>query len=119
MSGFTPGPWFFGRTAEGERLVLGDRMKYVARIRIHQVPRVMGLHEEKRREANAQLIVAAPDLYDALDGLRVELAHIAMARACAVGRDKSEWDSFLTPSERLKWAAALDALAKARGEATP
>jgi hypothetical protein len=63
MSKSTPGPWGFGRTSDDQRIILGDdgKGRYVCNVQIHQTPRAMGLYAEEEREANARLIVAAPD----------------------------------------------------------
>lgn len=64
----TPGPWGFGRTAEGHRMILGDsgNGRYVCGVQIYQTPRAAGLWEEPEREANARLIAASPSMADLL-----------------------------------------------------
>jgi hypothetical protein len=59
----TPGPWFFGRGAPHQRLIVGgEDRRYVASVTVQQVPREMGLYAEPEREANARLIRVAPEL---------------------------------------------------------
>jgi len=64
----TPSPWGFGNGRDGERLILGQNgsRNYVCNVQIHQTPRHMGILDEEEREANAQLIKAAPDMLEAL-----------------------------------------------------
>lgn len=72
---FTPGPWGFGKTDEGKRLILGKNGdgRYVCSIQIWQTPRNYGLDMEDEREANARLISAAPDLFEACKSCLPEL----------------------------------------------
>lgn len=71
---YTPGPWFFGRTGRDKRMILGGpNGKYVTTVTIHQIPHLMGLLDEPEREANAQLIAAAPELLEALEAAHEEL----------------------------------------------
>ena len=67
MSTHTKGPWKFGNTTSDQKLILGDiSERYVCSVQIWQTPRRMGLIDESEREANAQLISAAPELLEAL-----------------------------------------------------
>ncbi len=68
---YTPGPWIFGKTDEGKRLILGGQdRRYIASITIYQIPRRMGLYEEPERKANARLIAAAPELLECLKEIK-------------------------------------------------
>lgn len=60
----TPGPWGNGKTGEEQRLILGDggAGKYVCTVKIHQIPRVMGMLEETIRDTNARRIARVPDM---------------------------------------------------------
>lgn len=93
---WTPGPWFNGGKLIGgclEVLADGGRM---------QVARVNGKAGEQ--EANAALIAAAPELYEALS-----LAHDLLAI------DHYDWDN--NPTEEMKIiCAALDAALGEGGE---
>lgn len=66
---WTPGPWGFGNTASYERLILGEggKNRYVCHVTIEQIGGgFIAQSMEAEREANARLIVAAPDLAEAL-----------------------------------------------------
>lgn len=92
MSGkWTPGPWI-GGTWEGDDTceVLDDNLMLVART---------------KTEANAHLIAAAPDLYEALEQARDTILELINARNSeAEGSDED-------------WVGGINAaLSKARGE---
>lgn len=76
----TTGPWKFGRGAEGTRLILGANDRYVANVQIHQTPRERGLWDEPEREANANLIIEAPELLRQRDALLEACREIANHR---------------------------------------
>ena len=71
----TPGPWALNECSGGADLMLlgGPSRKYVASIRIHQVPRHMGEWEERKRTKTAELLEALPDLLAIAQGQRAEL----------------------------------------------
>lgn len=75
---WTPGPWGFGNTSDDQRLVLGKSGsgRYVCNVQIHQTPRHMGQFDETEREANARLISAAPDLYEAATEARLQIEYL-------------------------------------------
>lgn len=63
---YTPTPWVFGNTAGDKKLILGGTSeRYICSVQIWQTPRRMGFIDEPEREANAKLILAAPDLLKA------------------------------------------------------
>lgn len=78
----TPGPWELTEHEDSPEYIVcgGPEEKYVCTVRVHQIPREMGLYDEPERKANAKLIAAAPDLLKALimideclrDGLEIE-----------------------------------------------
>lgn len=88
----TPGPWGFGNTHEGQRLILGENGndRYVCNVQIHQMPRYMGMMDEEEREANARLIKTAPDMKT---GLRLALD---LLRAIAWGKEKPSRNAIQT-----------------------
>lgn len=88
MSGFTKGPWVLQRSEDSDSIYVGS----VDELGIMYSP-VVTLHDED----NANLIAAAPDLYDALCHLRDQVA-------------------FLKGDDYDLVAMADKALAKARGE---
>jgi hypothetical protein len=94
---FTPGPWRYCPTNNGH-MIGGSSNGYIAEVR-----QVREVTEDK---ANAHLIAAAPDLYEALSDLIV-LASAAMQLA---NRDGAEFNV----DDDLREARA--ALKKARGE---
>lgn len=64
------------------------------------------LNNRLDKDANAQLIAAAPELYEALEGLLIE-AEISLGHM-------DEPEEKFACSERIKWAK--QALSRARGE---
>lgn len=60
----TPGPYSLNECGQGAELMMlgGPSRKYVATVRIHQVPRHMGEWEEKKRAKTAELLAALPDI---------------------------------------------------------
>ncbi len=107
----TPGPWGFGRTSDDQRIVLGDdgKGRYVCNVQIHQTPRAAGLFSEAEREANARLILAAPDLLDA--ALATEASDLAHSNCDECGGEgEAELCGACFPAAddaRLKRRAAL------------
>jgi len=94
---FTPGPWFALPTIpeqgwEGYAIHANTNIGYVTTIAEVSGP------QRKTKEANAVLIAAAPDLYEALD------------QAVTSMQDSGYQNSHIAVR------AARDALAKARGE---
>lgn len=71
----TPGPWALNECSGGADLMLlgGPSRKYVASIRIHQVPRHMGEWEERKRTKTAELLEALPHLLAIAQGQREAL----------------------------------------------
>jgi len=64
----TPGPWGFGNTVSYERLILGKGGNggYVCHVTVEQCGGgIIAQSMEAEREANARLIAAAPDLFEA------------------------------------------------------
>ena len=85
---FTPGPWLFSSYKSGNSVIVIDGKEFdVATVNY------------PNRDANAHLIAAAPELYEALDALRAELFLHAEGNYFRPLLDKAEI-----------------ALAKARGE---
>jgi len=76
VSKYTKGPWEFGNTTNDKKLILGGTSRdYVCSVQIWQTPRRMGLIDEPEREANAQLISAAPELLEACKIVRAEIGN--------------------------------------------
>jgi hypothetical protein len=105
---WTPGPWAQSHRYKSDGMysteVYDAKSETIATLAWHEkrvtdsAGRVTLLTD--RRE-NAQLIAAAPDLYEVLDAFRMAAA----------------MDGDLNPAWRVIYNAACDALAKARGEA--
>lgn len=94
---FTPGPWVYrSKTREIGTVDKSDTQSYGMLLVVAYID---GFDHEEH-EANAHLIAAAPDLYDALQNLLSRLANDA---------DGHAW--FMDEQE-----ASIIALAKARGE---
>lgn len=74
----TPGPYSISECSGGAELMLlgGPSRKYVASVRIHQVPRHQGEWEEKKRTKTAELLQAIPDLLAIAQGQREELGKL-------------------------------------------
>ncbi len=85
----TPGPYEISACHGGAELMLlgGPSRKYVASIRIHQVPRHMGEWEEKKRTKTAELLESLPDLLAIAQGQREELERLR-ANASTAAFDK-------------------------------
>jgi len=92
---WTPGPWRVDDDGVDYPLIIGNDEKYVCEILFHPQP--------SQQVANAHLIAAAPDLYEALE----------TAESCIV--DVVGAFGVKVPDEILQEIRA--ALAKARGEA--
>lgn len=94
MSKHTPGPWVQFDKNDTRTMILGPRQFHVASVPVF----------EEEDEANARLIVAAPDMLDALKALI----------ACSEEPDPES----LSPRAPLlvgAWAKARDAISKAEG----
>ena len=89
---FTPGPWHY----DDHMVYGGPKMEYVCE--------VSGAASNEFHKANAALISAAPEMYEAME----RIMHYAEMGAAAC-------DVFT--SEQPEFVAARKALAKARGEA--
>ncbi len=87
---FTPGPWFVEteQTADGSNLLVIDKENW--RTVADCDGGTMGQHSVEQAEANARLIAAAPELYEALGALvdndyvrheDMERARAALAKA--------------------------------------
>ena len=59
---FTPGPWWVLHDGSSEVSVQSDE-NFICRLNLDPIPK----EEVKRHLANARLIAAAPELYDALE----------------------------------------------------
>jgi len=97
----TPGPWTLDEPRDskiglGRWICSGD--EYVARVNLNE--------NEKRRNADAHLIAAAPDLLDA-----VELALQAIEGSAATDYGDV---AALRRDDRGQWADAVEALRRAR-----
>lgn len=99
VSGHTPGPWeWYTNPIRGEKcLTNGPTMKFLVGSDGQGFAHTVGL-QEPQDEANAQLMVAAPDLLAALKRLR------DLDVDCAQEADRSAW------------ATAHAAIAKAEGK---
>lgn len=75
----TPGPWFQDTYSSGESIVYHPDREEIARV----FPQVWPEVANRRDNANARLIVAAPELLDALQGM-IRL-HYDTAEASARG----------------------------------
>lgn len=84
MSDHTPGPWPLGRARTCDHYTIGDRAPYIAAV---------------RKEADARLIAAAPDLVAAL-------IHDAELRAIDAGKKCADFRGFLSASARAALAKA-------------
>jgi hypothetical protein len=91
MSKHTPGPWKFHKQARTIAIFTASNADTVASVPISQIV------DNTRREADARLIAAAPELLEALKA------------ALYLGDFRSE-------AAQLAWAKALDVIAKATGE---
>lgn len=74
MSDHTPGPWPLGRARTCDHYTIGDRAPYIAAV---------------RKEADARLIAAAPDLVAALR----EIADAEPAGAVPAGGALTGWQA--------------------------
>lgn len=102
MSGFTKGPWPLKRSGDGKRIVVGEGL--VGGPNGYEVAEVYSDDcDPEEARANAHLIGAAPELYEALESCLKEL-----------------WDSLHSGMSReqfeREFASELAALAKARGD---
>lgn len=61
--------WRLGKTGDDTRMILDGEGRYVCSIQIHQIPRHQGDYDERRRLKNVPLLLAAPELYEALHAL--------------------------------------------------
>ena len=70
--GWTPGPWVCGNTAAYETMIIGrgGEGDYICHVTIEQCGGgAIASAMEPARRANARLIAAAPELYEALEAL--------------------------------------------------
>ena len=89
---FTPGPWLFSSYRSGNSVIVIDGKEFdVATVNY------------PNRDANAHLIAAAPELYEALDGLLADITEYQEINN--LGGQNNHWQ-----------VKAKAALAKARGE---
>lgn len=94
----TPKPWVLNECSGGAEMMLlgGPSRKYVASIRIHQVPRHMGEWEEKKRAKTAELLEALPDLLAIAQGQREEITRLkrlvkmALLEGVAIGTHRED-----------------------------
>ena len=93
---FTPGPW---RANSHREVKVANGNSMICRAHLHEPRR-----GEAECKANAHLIAASPDMYEALKGLTTAF----QARIDSTGG---------TNTELRELAAAREALSKARGEA--
>ena len=93
VAAIAPGMWIRGQSHDGHCMVLGGpNEQYVADVQIYQTPRVMGLYDEPRREANAQFIISSPSIIiEALD--EVERSHQKNANLVAMLKSL-EWQGW-------------------------
>ena len=106
---WTPGPWEIKPTLDGDAMILGtngDKSEYVGTVTLRQIACPFPALEEwikEKRMANARLIAAAPDLYEACEAA---LEHLLYLRRMVRG-----------PRVSGKTIELLEAaLRKARGE---
>lgn len=80
----TPGPYSLHECSHGAELMMlgGPSRKYVATVRIHQVPRHMGEWEEAKRTKTAALIATLPDLLAIAQEQRAELLRRPRVGSC-------------------------------------
>lgn len=108
---FTPGPWkvyrtkFFGVPDDKQRLCVGTD-KY-------SICKLTGSEGNDEALSDAQLIAAAPDMYEALEDAVESMEYALTYIVGLVGRD-SDAEKYLNMS--LRWSRS--ALAKARGGET-
>lgn len=89
---FTPGPWLFSSYKSGNSVIVIDGKEFdVATVNY------------PNRDANAHLIAAAPELYEALEGLLADITEYQEINN--LGGQNNHWQ-----------VKAKAALAKARGE---
>lgn len=92
MNKHTPGPWLFSSYKSGNSVIVIDGKEFdVATVNY------------PNRDANAHLIAAAPELYEALDGLLADITEYQEINF--LGGENNHWQ-----------VRARAALAKARGE---
>ena len=108
MTKFTPGPWHLedARGEDNEHLfweVLGDSEVYRGHLATLQHSESISGTTREENDANALLVSAAPELYDALD----RIMHYARIGAAA---------SDVMPVDQPEFINAVSALKKARGE---
>jgi hypothetical protein len=106
---FTPGPWTATRSDPNEGADVWWITGTVAKMSGNaetDVATVCGGKMDGKSEANANLIAACPELYEALDKLMKRYMDLVSSGDCGF------WD----PAKEPETIAAGDALAKARGE---
>lgn len=99
-AGFTPGPWVV--TGHGTIWVNGDGRDNGVSL-VANVFDENGRHKTQRALANAHLIAAAPDLYEACERIKTEKA-------------PAYHDCIDNGEGECAWCAVFNALSKARGE---
>jgi hypothetical protein len=111
MSEHTPSPWFFGNTSQHEALILGGHGKrYVCHVTVEQAGGGMIAQSmEAERKANARLIVASPDMHQAL---RVFIRAFELEHPGVENKDE-DWIYDECRSVGLAYIQARAALAKA------
>ena len=72
--GFTPAPWSRGQGERLPRAVLDPKTHYTIAICEKDALQPQFPPAEAEREANARLIAAAPELYEALEIVRTQLS---------------------------------------------
>lgn len=141
---FTPGPWVIGdENNQHAQVCLGDSNCSVDMRRFADYPNCPGMSRDEML-ANAALIAAAPDLYDALDAASLwmwdpdensvesferinewfmkETGHMRPGKSYPMETPPPDnlqqiWDEWRTKKSRDVLLAIRAALAKARGEA--
>lgn len=96
----TPGPW---KGESGGRHITGKG---------RDIARVFGLINDSEADANARLILAAPELLAALARIANETPFQCDAHSCECGENGSGFDDAGRPCEHIQ---AHRALAKAKG----
>jgi len=93
----TPGPWKTDANA-GCKSIKGGKAGDHKQAQYTEIATTVGLHNEDEDRANAALIAAAPDLYEALEDVLA-----------------ADWQDIASPDSDI-WKQVNAALAKARGE---
>ena len=110
---FTPGPWLVVGSIPEEGVDcfwIKAQPHPAMRGLTKDIGTVDGYQDDPEREANAHLIAAAPELYQAIDSLLAIVGDSQGVVGYHLNGDIAEWDEF----EEV--AQAFAALAKVRGE---